>query len=536
MECNCLRYREVPHTAKLFTTYIEDFGRLQRWYRHAPGESGVLDAAREVKFDSSRRNEVAAILGDQNRQFGPDSAVQRNLDRLANGALAIVTGQQVGLFTGPAYTFYKALTAIRWADHLTSLGFDAVPVFWLATEDHDIAEVNHTFWNVRSGLTDFALPVSEESSGGPVGSIQLPKAITELVEKADASLEGSYAVEVSEFLKSSYREGETFGSAFAKFFAKIFARKGLILLDPADVRFHRITAGVYRDVVEKYDLLHFELLKRGKELEAAGFHAQVRVISESTLLFVNMDGKRQSVRNRNGNFIVGKKSFTANEFLRLIDQSPEIVSPNALFRPVIQDSLLPTAGYVAGPAEIAYYAQAEVVYRNVLGRMPVILPRASYTLVDPPIARILKKYQIDVRDVMRGRQYIRGRLAFQALPKSLAHRFERDQKTLQKILTSYRAPLEKLDRTLLGSLETAERKMLYQFQKLRAKGGRAENLRTGVLDRHEELLVNALYPQRGLQERTANFLPLLASYGPELLDDLTQRSAPRICGHQICLL
>jgi uncharacterized protein YllA (UPF0747 family) len=196
-----------------------------------------------------------------------------------------------------------------------------------------------------------------------------------------------------------------------------------------------------------------------------------------------------------------------------------------LLRPVVQDTLLPTAAYIGGPAEIAYMAQAEVVYKHLLGRMPAILPRASFTIIEPLVARLLKKYDLDFRDVIRGRQHLRARMEVKSLPHALARRFEKDEKSLRKLLGDYQKPLERLDGTLTGALDLAERKILHQFLKLKSKAGRAENFRTGVLDRHERMLLDALYPHRGLQERTLSALPWLAAYGPDFLDDLGELSA-----------
>jgi uncharacterized protein YllA (UPF0747 family) len=157
--------------------------------------------------------------------------------------------------------------------------------------------------------------------------------------------------------------------------------------------------------------------------------------------------------------------------------------------------------------------------------MPAILPRASFTIIEPLVARLLKKYDLDFRDVIRGRQHLRARMEVKSLPHALARRFEKDEKSLRKLLGDYQKPLERLDGTLTGALGLAERKILHQFLKLKSKAGRAENFRTGVLDRHERMLLDALYPHRGLQERTLSALPWLAAYGPEFLDDLGELSA-----------
>ncbi len=173
MESHCLPFREIPHTTKLFSTFLEDFSRVSRYYAHPPTDQGILAAASEVKFDPETRQEVVAVLREQNRLLGAG----RNLDRLAAGAVAIVTGQQVGLFSGPIYSFFKALCAVRFAEEITSRGIDAVPVFWLATEDHDLAEVNHTFWNTRAGLARYELPPREETLNRRVGEIAFGEAI-----------------------------------------------------------------------------------------------------------------------------------------------------------------------------------------------------------------------------------------------------------------------------------------------------------------------------------------------------------------------
>lgn len=536
MECDCHRLSDLPHTTKLFAAFLEDFPRVKSFYGQAPDEAGVLAAAREVRQDAAARRVLAEILREQNRQFGAGPETERNIERLAAGAVAVVTGQQVGLFSGPAYSFYKALTAVRWARHLTERGIEAVPVFWLATEDHDLAEVNHCFWQSRSGLTRLEVPPQAADEGRRVGEVALGPAISSLVETATGGLEGEFSGEVEAALREAYQPQEMFGSAFGKLMPRLLAGRGIILLNPLDARLHRLAAPVYRRAAELSAELGGELIARSKLLDRSGFHAQVKVTQQTTLLFMNVDGKRQPLRRRNGEFVTGSKKLTASALLEEIERSPEAFTANVLLRPVVQDTLLPTAAYVGGPAEVAYMAQAEVIYRRLLGHMPAILPRASFTLAEPHIARLLKKYGLRPRDVFGGRQHLRGKLERQFLPKGLARRFTEDEKTLARLLAGLRRPLGKLDRTLLGALGSAERKMLYQFQKLRGKAGRAENQRTGLLDKHERMLVEALYPHHELQERTLCLLPFLAAHGAALLEELEERALPGMTQHQVLFL
>jgi len=536
MECECLRFSEIPQTTKLFTSFTENFARVKPFYAHPPDEAGIRASSREIQLDATVRATVVSILREQNQEFSSGAATLRNIERLASGACAIVTGQQVGLFTGPAYSIYKALDAIAWAKRLTRAGVDAVPVFWLATEDHDLAEANHTFFAERYGLAQLSVPLDRGSAGGSVGKISLGPEVAAVVAQAASLLHGLAASEIRAALAESYRPQETFGSAFAKLLARLLHERGLILLDPLDRRFHELARPIYRTAAIDARKIAGDLLTRGKELGRRGFHAQVKVTPQSTLLFLDVEGKREPVRGKSGDFFAGSLRLSGVEFLRIIESEPQRLSAGVLLRPVLQDSILPTAAYIGGPAEVAYMAQAQIVYRRLLGRMPAILPRASFTLVEPSVARALNKYGLEIRDVFRGRQQLRRKMEARYLPGALTARFLRDEKALHKILSGYVKPLGALDKTLLGARGTAEKKILYQFEKLRRKAGRARNEREGVLDRHEAEILSALFPRHGLQERTLNFLPFLARYGMELFAGL-ERAAEASCdGHRIIAL
>lgn len=529
MELQAVPYREIPHTTGFFSAFLDHFERVERFYSHPPTAAGVDAAAREVRLDPSIRRAVVEVLREQNRSYGAgnqiDAATSRNLDRLAAGAVAIVTGQQAGLFSGPAYSFYKALSAVRCAEETTRRGIDAVPIFWMATEDHDLAEVNHAFWNTRQGLARYELPAREEDTGRRVGEILLGEAVQALVADSTKTLDGVCAEKSSAALRDSYAATETYGTAFGKLMSRLLAGRGIIFLDPLDARLHRIASPIFSKALSESDTLRDALLARSKELEGGGFHAQVKVTVESTLLFYSVDGRREPVRARNGSLFAGDKEFTPAQLSAVIGKTPEAFSPNALLRPVVQDALLPTAAYIGGPAEIAYLAQSQVIYQRLLGRMPAVLWRASFTFVEPAIARFLAMYDLDVRDMFAGTQHVRAKMEQKALPGGLSNRFGEAEFAMRKLLEGFKAPLENLDATLAGALQSTQEKILHQFNQLRGKVGRAENFRTGVLDRHQQILFDALYPEGGLQERSLSFLPWWAAYGPDLLDEISRRSA-----------
>jgi bacillithiol biosynthesis cysteine-adding enzyme BshC len=519
MGCVSIPFRRLPHQPKLFLQFLDDFSSVAKFYAHAPSLESVKKVAQSLEFPTERRKEVTAVLRDINRGFGASEAALRNLDRLENGAVAIVSGQQVGLFGGPAYAFYKALSAIQWAEELTEAGIPAVPVFWMATEDHDLDEVRHVSWFDRGKLTRFELP-AEGAAGRPVGQVRLGAAIEEMAKSAAAMLSGAASESVAKYIMDSYRPDETYGSAFGKLFAQVFAAQGLILLDPLEPRLHRIAAPVYCKALEDRDELNEKLLQRSKELRSAGFDPQVKVATKSTLLFRMKGGLREALTSSNGSFKAGAASWKRDELLRLVEAEPETFSPNALLRPVVQDFLLPTVGFLGGPAEISYLAQSEVVYRHILGRMPVILPRADFTILDAKADKILQKLELCLESIWTGPQELRLRMESAWLPKRLAHDFDKKKEQIETTLAKLGEDIQKLDPTLAGAVETAKSKMTFQLEKLREKTGRAIDEKAGLIAEKAEHLENLLYPNRALQSRELCFLPFLAQWSGDGLKEL----------------
>jgi bacillithiol biosynthesis cysteine-adding enzyme BshC len=526
MDCRAIPLQQLPHTTKLFRDFNADFAAVREFFAHAPDLTSVAACAKALDFPRDRRLTVAGILRDQNLRYGRSADTEANLKRLETGAVAVVSGQQVGLFGGPAYAVYKALSVIETAHQLTSEGITAVPVFWMAAEDHDVDEVRHTTWFTDGKLhrLELARPSDDEA---PVGTIALGEAVVELVEQAIAELSGPAAAQIAEMLHSSYTREDTYTSAFGKLFARLFGDDGLILLDPMDHRLHGVAAPILRAALAERDALNELLLRRGMKLQNAGYEAQVKVASRSTLLFAMKDGKRQVITAGNGNLQWGGKSCTKEEALRGVEQAPENFSPNALFRPVVQDYLLPTVAYFGGPAEISYYAQSQVLYEKLLGRMPVILPRADFTLVDPKGARLLKKYGLGVEDAWKGKQELSKKMYGASVPKKLAREFDANLQQTEKNLKKLHRAIAKVDPTVQGTITRVEKRMRYQLERLRGKTGASLDRREKIIEQHGEFLENLLYPQKGLQSRDLNFLPFLARWGGEGLKTLQRLASPK---------
>ncbi|HVA95664.1 MAG TPA: bacillithiol biosynthesis cysteine-adding enzyme BshC [Candidatus Dormibacteraeota bacterium] len=519
MECHRIPVGDLPGVSLLYTTFLKDFPRVSQFYAHPASLKGILQAAEGVRLEDSVRQGVVEVLREQNQSFGGDEETSRNLDRLRDGAFAVVTGQQVGLFGGPAYSVYKALTAIHVARELTAKGTNAVPVFWLATSDHDLAEVDHCFISRRGGFERFELE-AQGISDRRVGEIKLGEGVRELASRAAELLNGPAAEEVSRWLTECYRPEETFGSSFAKLMTRIFSGRGLIFLDPMSPELHRLSLPTMLRAAREHKSLAEELVARSAALESAGLHAQVKVTAQSTLLFRIVDGQRVALRPVKGGFIAGSREESVEETLQSLERNPEAFSPSALLRPVMQDTLLPTIAYVGGAAEIAYQAQTSLVYEKLLGRAPAILPRGSFTLVPAHTANLLKKYNLEIQDIFGGRHKLHAKMEAETLPEALSVRFDEAEKTIKSVLEALREPLGRLDQTLAGALDTASDKMLYQLNGLRSKSARAEGFRTGVLNTHENEIAGVLLPNNSLQERSLCFLSLLASEGLPLLDAL----------------
>ena len=539
MKAHCLPFSQIPHTTPLFADFLAFTPKVQSFYPRPPHFTEWLkEEAARISYDPSRRERVAAILERQNKSWDASPKTLANLERLRNGAAAVVTGQQVGLFGGPMFAIYKALSAVRLAEQATAAGVDAVPVFWLATYDHDLAEVNHVSIPGADGALQVLTTTSHDVPGAPVSAVRLGDEIVPVVEEA-AKLIGDS--EAAEFLRETYRSGETLGTAFARFYARVFAEWGVILLDASDGELDRVAEPIYRSAVERAGELSAALLKRGEALEAAGYHQQVKVTASSVLLFTLQQGARTPIHRREAGgtaeFVIGSdagaEKLSPAELLDRISASPELFSPNVLLRPIVEDYLLPTLAYTGGAAETAYFAQAGAVYEALLGRVTPILPRFSATIVEPKMQRLLERHGINLPDVFAGPEAMRRQLAERGLPADLQAAFDAARKSLDSHLSTVKEKLEKLDRTLIDAAETARSKIEYQLERLYSQAARAEALKSELVTRHAETLSQALYPDKGLQERGIGGVYFLARYGREFLQQVHDAIQPDCHDHQV---
>jgi bacillithiol biosynthesis cysteine-adding enzyme BshC len=540
VKSQCLPFRQIPHTTPLFNDFLSWSPSIQPFYSRSPHFAEWLkDETSALRYDSARRQRVADILERQNKAWDASPKTLENIARLRGGASAVVTGQQVGLFGGPLFSIFKALSTVKLAHEATSAGVDCVPVFWLATTDHDLDEIRHVSILGPDGSLQKLTALAQGVPDAPVGTVTFGPEIEATVETAAGSLGDS---EVTGFLRDSYRSGENFGSSFGRLFSRLFADWGVILLDASDQELHRIAEPIYRAAIERAAELDDALLARGRELEAAGYHQQVKVTPSSTLLFTLRDEARVPVHRRsNGggtepDFLVGEEKIPQAEMLRHIASEPHLFSANVLLRPVVQDYLLPTLAYVGGAAEVAYFGQAAVVYKALLGRTTPILPRFSATIVDAKPQALLERYGLSVPDIFHGPDALRQSLARHTLPPDLQAAFDQADSSLKKSLAAIQQSLERLDKTLVEAATNAGSKMHHQLEQLRSRAARAELRQSEILSRHAELLSHALYPNKGLQEREIAGVYFVSRHGAELLRNLYDTVHTDCLDHQIVSL
>jgi bacillithiol biosynthesis cysteine-adding enzyme BshC len=501
MECSCVRHTEIPGTTKLFADLIYHFDRVQDLYPYRPNNIETLVAASKFDFPDDRRAALIDALTPLN-QGNP------SLTTLAQpGTVAIVTGQQVGLFSGPAYTVYKALTAIKAARELVDRGVPAVPVFWLATEDHDFAEVDHAWvFGPDHQPVKIRMAGVGENGSHPVGGVRLRDIPIAELRSALAGL--PFADDAVAMVERAYQPGETMGSAFACMIGELFAPWGLLLIDPMQRALREMAAPLMREVVERMPELIDALVVRSRELVARGYHAQVLVDAKTTsLAFLLQDGQRVALRHQ--------KLSTRELAERATD-----LSPNALLRPVVQDYLLPTAAYIGGPAELAYLAQSQVLYGKLTGRQPVAFPRACFTLLDERSHKRMVRYGVNPVDLFGGEQALHDTVAARLVPERLRARLELTKNAVSSALDLLGGDLDHFDVTLAAALGTSRRKIEYQVGKIAHKTANRIMARDEQATRDARSLNGLAFPEKHLQERFYSIVPFLAKFGPGLVEEL----------------
>jgi bacillithiol biosynthesis cysteine-adding enzyme BshC len=508
----------------LFADVLYHPDKTALFFQHpVRGLESFQAAAQQIEFSGERRAALIDALRVQN-------PVSPALERLARpGTVAVMTGQQVGLFSGPCYTIYKALHAVKLAAWLSDNGLPAVPVFWLATEDHDFAEVNHA-WVFGADHRPRKMEMRRTSVEQPVGDVAL---VAPPVRELRAAMHGlAFGEDVADLVEETYRAGNTMGRAFNELLRRLLAQFDILYVDPMLPAFRSLAAPALRDAVAAAPELTAGVLGRNRELADAGYHAQVHVEEQTSFVFLLENGKRLGLRRNGDEYIHNSRRFSSKE---LMDRAASL-SPNAILRPVIQDSMLPTVAYIGGPAEIAYLAQSEALYRLLLGRMPVAMPRAGFTILDSRSAKLMERNQLSLGDFFHGETSLKERMASRLVPHTLASRMRETAATVESAVTRMRTELTTFDPTLARALDRSAKKIGYQLAKMERKTGREAMRRDEHAARDAASLYGLIYPERHLQERLYSILPFLAKHGLDLVGSIYEGIELECSDHRVMVI
>ena len=544
MSAECYPVAVLPHISHLYRDYLamgedgEAPGVVQHtvrgWYGAEPMSQGWIAGDKQATRASVDIGHLADALRRQSELFGAGKKALANVEKLRAGARAVVTGQQVGLFGGPLLTLLKAATAVARAEEATRRsGVEHVPVFWLATEDHDLAEVDQVSLPGKDALETLRLGL--RGAGGEVGGVPLGAGVEELLGQVEELL--GYAP-VCDLLRECYTPDATLGGAFARWMARLFADQGLIVMDAAERDFHELGQSVLRAAIERAGEFEEALLGRTRELEAAGYHAQVLVKPGASLLFLidQKTGERMALRRTaDGGWKAGSAAYTTAELLAVLEESPERLSPNALLRPVFQDAILPTAAYIGGPAEVAYFAQSAVLYERILGRLTPVLPRFSATLVEPAIAAVMAKDEVTLKDVFEARTAaeLTQRLGARAMPIAGKRKLAAAGNAMDAELGALTEYLASMDESLGRSAVVSASKMRYQMNRLRRMAATFEVQKEASLAKHAAAMMLNLFPDGHPQERVLAGVWFAARFGDGLVERLVAEAAAMCTGHAV---
>ena len=522
-----LPFEQIPHQTRLFLDYVRDPIALQQYYPsavlyHHELAQRVPEVLAAYRVD---RDRVCDALDAMNRRWGAGQATLENIQLLRESdCIAVVSGQQAGLFTGPLYTIYKALSAVKLAGCLQQRDTKAVPVFWIASEDHDFAEVAKAELIGRDcQLKNVEVTNVMHREGQPVGHVVVDDSMTALVDHLFELLPNSeFAADMKALVKDAWQPGRGYAESFATMMTSLLGRYGLILLDPLDPELKKLAAPLYSEAAQRAPEIAAAIEKRSSELESAGYHAQVLATANSFPLFLHdEEGARHAVvRVENGKYKtkVIEQEYTAEELATLARDTPDKFSPNVTLRAVVQDYLLPTIAYYGGAAEIAYFAQTAEVYRVLERPATPILPRSSLTMIERHTGRTLERYGLTLKDFFEGLEPVIKRVVEEHLGADTAKLFANTEENVNHELDRLRQDLESIDPTLASALETGRKKINYQLEGLRSRFVRAQMERDEAVHRQLQRAFDQLYPNKDLQERHINITSLLARHGTYVIE------------------
>jgi len=525
--------RRFPWIRRLAADYAYDFPSVEPFFAGNPTQSSAwADAIRRTQAHARDRAGIAAILAAQQARRGAPAASVAAARKLADGqTVAVLTGQQAGLFGGPLFTLLKALTALKLAaqverDHKVP----AVAIFWIDAEDHDWDEVRScSVYDSALAAHSVALP-GRSADHAPVATVQLDQHISAALDQLEQLLPATeFRPALMADLRAAYAEGRGMADAFGRWMERVLGDRGLIVYDASDPAAKPLAGPLFVSELSKPGETATLAGRAGAQLVSRGYHSQVHAHDDGLALF-HMQGGRRAIRQQDGAFVAGDVSVPQAAMVQEAATTPASFSPNVLLRPVVQDTLFPTICYVAGPNELAYLGQLRAVYDRFGVPMPLMYPRASATLLDAPAMRFLAKYGMPIEALQPQDESALNQLLESQIPPAVESSFTNASAAVDSSMQAIIDAIPALDPTLEGATRSTLGRMQHDLQSLHNKMIQAAKRRDETL-RRQYIRTRALaFPDGHAQERTIGFVSFLNQYGPALVDRLEQE-LPLDMGH-----
>ena len=520
-----IKFPDIPGHNDLFLDYLYNFENVRKFYKKDFRNTEYFKVIFEQLANTNRphKNSLIEIIKKQYVPYEPSKQTEYNIELLkSEKTLAVVTGQQLGIFGGPLYTFYKIITAIKLCKHLKEQHdeYQFVPIFWMEGDDHDLDEIRSMKViadnNEIITLTyDDGLP--PEENRGSVGNLIFNDNLNHTLDELKNTLRDTeYKQELLELIGKYYKEGVTIKKAFRDLLFDVFDENGLIIFDPTDYEVKKLLSPIFKKEIEDFRDHTSSVVERSAELEES-FHTQVKV--KPINLFMLEETERLLIEPVEEEYrLKGKrKKITKEEMLNIVETEPERFSPNVLLRPVCQDYLLPTAMYVGGPGEISYFAQVSPLYEFFDIMQPIVYPRSSVTIVEKNIQDILKKYSLSYEDVFAEAGNLENKVITALSEINLESVFEKYLDAITPPIKDVKDNLTKIDKTLEDTVDKTMQRIEQAVNQLKGKAEGAEKRRFEAAIRQLQKTKSALFPEDNLQEREINFIHFANKYGLDIL-------------------
>ncbi len=518
--------RRFPWIRPLAGDYAFNYGKVDGLYAGNPTEpSAWRDAISRTQQHTRNRAAIAAVLESQQQQRGAPAEARAAAAKLAaESTVAVVTGQQAGVFGGPLFTLLKAVTAIQLARRTErEFGAPAVALFWVDAEDHDWEEVRScTVLDAEFQPRTVTLADLEGAGEHPVAALTLDDGVEQTIAELASLLQPTeFSRSTIDAVRAAWRPGTGMARAFATWLEQLLGPAGLVVFESSDPKAKPLVASVFSRELAVQGRTASLAAEAGAALAARGHAPQVVPQADAISLF-SLDGGRRPIRRQAEQLLVGDRTVTSEQLSLEASERPTGFSPNVLLRPIVQDTLFPTICYVAGPSELAYLGQLRGVYDQFGVPMPLMYPRATATLLDSGATRFLHKYGLPFEDLQAPDESALNRLLEAQLPATVEHSLREADEQVHGALQRVIDAVPSLDPTLQGAARTTLGKMEHELRSLHSKVIHAAKRRDETLRRQFTRAQAQAFPQGHPQERTLGVVYFLNKYGPGLVTLLVE--------------